>query len=113
VISLVCELIDQDGRMPACILPQEYEIQFVRDHLGPLLKSTGIPTEIWILDHNYNLWGRVVCSLEDDKLRKYANAVAWHGYYGTPDMMSKVHDAYPEAEMHWTEGGPTTQIPVI
>jgi glucosylceramidase len=97
---------DQDGRMPACIWPQEYEIQFVRDHLGPLLESTGIPTEIWILDHNYNLWGRVVCSLEDDKLRKYANAVAWHGYYGTPDMMSKVHDAYPEAEMHWTEGGP-------
>ena len=24
---------DQDGRMPACIWPQEYEIQFVRDHL--------------------------------------------------------------------------------
>jgi glucosylceramidase len=97
---------DQDGRMPACIWPQEYEIQFVRDHLGPLLERSGMPVKIWLLDHNYNLWGRVVCSLEDDKLRKYANAVAWHGYYGTPDMMSKVHDAYPEAEMHWTEGGP-------
>jgi glucosylceramidase len=97
---------DQDGRMPACIWPQEYEIQFVRDHLGPLLENSGQPTKIWILDHNYNLWGRVVDSLQDDKLRKYVNAVAWHGYYGTPDMMSKVHDAYPEAEMHWTEGGP-------
>lgn len=97
---------DQDGRMPACIWPQEYEIQFVRDHLGPLLEKSGTSTKIWILDHNYNLWGRVVDSLEDDKLRKYVNAVAWHGYYGTPDMMSKVHDAYPDAEMHWTEGGP-------
>jgi glucosylceramidase len=97
---------DQDGRMPACIWPQEYEIQFVRDHLGPLLESSGMPVKIWFLDHNYNLWGRVVGSLEDDKLRKYVNAVAWHGYYGTPDMMSKVHDAYPELEMHWTEGGP-------
>jgi len=97
---------DQDGRMPACIWPQEYEIQFIRDHLGPLLESSATPVKIWLLDHNYNLWGRIVCSLEDDKLRKYANTVAWHGYAGTPDMMSKVHDAYPETEMHWTEGGP-------
>src|ERR1700730_14219583 len=27
---------DQDGRMPACLWPQEYEIKFVKDHLGPL-----------------------------------------------------------------------------
>jgi glucosylceramidase len=97
---------DQDGRMPACIWPQEYEIQFIRDHLGPLLESSGQSTKIWILDHNYNLWGRVLCMLEDEKLRKYVTAVAWHGYGGTPDMMSKVHDAYPEADAHWTEGGP-------
>jgi glucosylceramidase len=97
---------DQDGRMPACIWPQEYEIAFLRDHLGPLLESTGLKTKIWLLDHNYNLWGRVIDSLEDDKLRKYVNAVAWHGYYGKPEMMSKVHEAYPGAEMHWTEGGP-------
>jgi glucosylceramidase len=97
---------DQDGRMPACIWPQEYEIEFVRDHLGPLLEDNGVATKIWVLDHNYNLWGRAVCTLGDAKLRKYASAVAWHGYYGTPDMMSKVRDAYPEAEMHWTEGGP-------
>ena len=97
---------DQDGRMPACLWGQEYEIEFVRDHLGPLLESSGQPTKIWILDHNYNLWGRVLDSLQDDKLRKYVNAVAWHGYVGTPDMMSKVHEVYPDAEMHWTEGGP-------
>ena len=97
---------DQDGRMPACIWPQEYEIGFIREHLGPLLEASGIDTKIWILDHNYNLWGRAVCMLEDDKFRKYAKAVAWHGYVGTPDMMSKVHDAFPDVEMHWTEGGP-------
>jgi glucosylceramidase len=97
---------DQDGKMPACIWPQEYEIQFIRDHLGPLLERSGMPTRIWILDHNYNLWGRAVDSLADEKLRKYCNAVAWHGYYGTAEMMTKVQDAYPEIEMHWTEGGP-------
>ena len=102
---------DQDGKMPACIWPQEYEIAFVSDHLGPLLESSGMPTKIWILDHNYNLWGRVMDELEDDKLRKYCNAVAWHGYAGTPEMMSKVQEAFPGVEMYWTEGGPDYKDP--
>jgi len=102
---------DQDGKMPACIWPQEYEIKFLRDHLGPLLHSTGTATKIWILDHNYNLWGRVRDSLEDENLRKYTRSVAWHGYVGTPEMMSRVHDAFPDAEMHWTEGGPDYKDP--
>jgi glucosylceramidase len=102
---------DQDGRMPACLWGQEYEIEFVRNHLGPVLKANGIPTKIWLLDHNYNLWGRVMCELDDPELRKYANAVAWHAYAGNADMMSKVHDAHPDAEMHWTEGGPDYTSP--
>src|SRR6202007_517109 len=32
---------DQDGRMPACIWGQEYEIAFVKKHLGPALKESG------------------------------------------------------------------------
>ena len=102
---------DQDGRMPACSWPQEYEIGFVRNHLGPLLRQSGVSTKIWILDHNYNLWGRAICELDDDGLRKFSNAVAFHGYVGTPDMMSKVHDAHPDAQMHWTEGGPDYTAP--
>ena len=96
---------DQDGRMPACIWPQEYEIGFVRDHLGPLLEQQNLSTEIWILDHNYDLWGRAICELDDSDLRRYANSVAWHGYAGDAEMMSKVHDAHPDVHMHWTEGG--------
>jgi glucosylceramidase len=102
---------DQDGRMPACVWAQEYEIEFVSDHLGPLLESSGMPAKIWILDHNYNLWGRVMDELGDDKLRKYCHAVAWHGYAGTPDMMSKVQEAFPGVEMYWTEGGPDYRDP--
>ena len=56
---------DQDGRMPACSWPQEYEISFVKDHLGPVLQQNGLSTKIWILDHNYNLWGRAVAELDD------------------------------------------------
>ena len=102
---------DQDGRMPACSWPQEYEIGFVKNHLGPLFKQNGISTKIWILDHNYNLWGRAIAELDDPDLHKYSNAVAFHGYMGTPEMMSKVHEAFPDAQLYWTEGGPDYTSP--
>jgi len=96
---------DQDGRMPACIWPQESEIRFVRDYLGPLLKQNRQSTAIWILDHNYDLWGRATCELDDPDLRQFAAGLAWHGYSGTPEMMSRVHQLHPGVPMHWTEGG--------
>jgi len=97
---------EQDGRMPACAWPQEYEIGFVAQHLGPLLRRHSVETKIWILDHNYNLWGRAICCLDDPGVKEYSNAVAWHGYVGAPEMVDRVHEAHPDTEMFWTEGGP-------
>jgi glucosylceramidase len=97
---------DQDGRMPACIWPQEYEADFVRNQLGPLFRKNGVSTKIWLIDHNYNLWGRAIAELETPGVRDYANAIAWHGYVGKPEWIDRVHTTYPEAEMYWTEGGP-------
>jgi glucosylceramidase len=97
---------EQDGRMPACCWPQEYEIEFVRDDLGPRLAKSANPADIWILDHNYNLWGRVVDELEEPKVRSMVKGVAWHGYVGTPEQMMNVKRAFPEIDMFWTEGGP-------
>ena len=97
---------DQDGRMPACSWPQEYEMGFVKKFLGPTLQQNSLPTKIWILDHNYNLWGRAVAEFDDPEVRKYASGVAFHGYVGGADQMSKFHQAYPDVPVYWTEGGP-------
>ena len=102
---------DQDGKMPACMWPQEYEMDFVRDHLGPKLAAEGLATKIWLLDHNYSLWGRAVCMLDDPGVRKYADGIAWHGYVGTPDLMSRAHEYHPDIKMYWTEGGPDITAP--
>ena len=95
---------EQDGRMPACAWPQEYEADFVTEHLGPALQNSA--TKIWLIDHNYNLWGRAISEMETPGVRKYTNAIAWHGYVGQPEWMMRVHQAFPEIEMYWTEGGP-------
>src|ERR1700758_5569399 len=59
---------DQDGRMPACLWGQEYESAFVKNHLGPVLKESGLATKIWLLDHYLTLRGRVICELDDPDL---------------------------------------------
>ncbi|GJG89290.1 glucosylceramidase [Gemmatimonadetes bacterium T265] len=102
---------DQDGAMPACAWPQEAEIQFVGQHLGPALARASVPTQIWLIDHNYSLWGRALSEFEDDAVRRYADGVAWHGYVGVPTAMTRVHDAYPDKHAYWTEGGPDVTSP--
>jgi glucosylceramidase len=102
---------DQDGRMPACLWGQEYEIEFIAKHLGPQFAAAGVATKIWFLDHNYNLWGRAICTLDDPGVSTFVDGVAWHGYAGTPDMMTKVHDAHPAKHTYWTEGGPSVTNP--
>ena len=97
---------DQGGSMPATYWTPEVESDFIRDHLGPLLRRQRDPAAIWLLDHNYNLWTRVRWQLRDPELRKYISGVAWHGYLGTPDMMSRLHEVDPQLSFYWTEGGP-------
>ena len=102
---------DQGGSMPATFWPPELEADFIRDHLGPLLRKKSEKAQIWLLDHNYDLWKRVHWQMQDPELRKFVAGVAWHGYVGTPDMMSRLHEAEPQLPFYWTEGGPDVTDP--
>jgi glucosylceramidase len=97
---------DQNGRMPAALWGQEHEVEFVKHYLGPALQRTAPSTSIWVIDHNYDLWGRALDELSDRALYKYVDGVAWHGYAGSPQVMTKIHDAFPAKNAYWTEGGP-------
>jgi glucosylceramidase len=101
---------DQDGRFPATLWGQQYEIGFVMNHLGPALEQASPDTKIWILDHNYDLWGRVIDELSNERVYKYVDGVAWHSYAGTPDAMTRVHNMFPAKHMYFTEGGPPAHL---
>jgi len=102
---------DQDSRMPACLWGQEYEIEFVKEHLGPALRNSGLRAKIWVLDHNYNLWGRAIGELSDPAAYEFIDGIAWHGYVGDPSAMTRVHEAFPAKNAYWTEGGPDITQP--
>jgi len=102
---------DQNGRMPAALWGQEYEIEFVKNFLGPAFSQATLDTKIWVLDHNYALWGRALDELSDPAAYKYIDGIAWHGYDGNPDAMTRVHEAFPAKSAYWTEGGPDYTSP--
>lgn len=102
---------EQEGRMPACLWSQEQEIEFVKSYLGPALRKSGSPAKIWVLDHNYNLWGRAIDELSDPVAYEYIDGIAWHGYVGGPTAMTRVHEAFPQKSAYWTEGGPDISAP--
>jgi glucosylceramidase len=102
---------EQEGKMPAALWGQEYEMAFVKEFLGPALRNASLDTKIWLLDHNYSLWGRVLDELTEPGVFQQVDGVAWHGYVGTPDAMTRVHDAFPTRHAYWTEGGPDYVAP--
>jgi glucosylceramidase len=102
---------EQEGNMPACLWAQEQEMEFAAKFLAPALRKAGLQTKIWLLDHNYSLWGRAIDELSDRDVYEAVDGIAWHGYVGDVSAMSKVHDAFPAKNAYWTEGGPDISQP--
>jgi glucosylceramidase len=76
-----------------------------------VLRKAGLSTKIWVLDHNYNLWGRAINELSDPAAYEYIDGIAWHGYAGEPSAMTRVHNAFPRKNAYWTEGGSDITAP--
>lgn len=96
---------DQSGKMPATFLSPDQELAMVKQ-LGPMIRRAGLKTKIWIVDHNYDLWRRADYELNDPAAAPLIDGVAFHGYSGTPDMMSALEQAHPNVPIQWTEGFP-------
>jgi glucosylceramidase len=102
---------EQQGNMPACLWAQEQEMEFAAKFLSPELRKAGFATKIWVIDHNYSLWGRALDELSDPEVYEAVDGIAWHGYVGDPSAMTRVHDAFPDKNAYWTEGGPDISQP--
>jgi glucosylceramidase len=102
---------EQEGNMSACLWAQEQEMEFAARFLAPTLRKAGLNTKIWLLDHNYSLWGRAIDELSDPSVYEAVDGIAWHGYVGEPTAMTRVHDAFPAKHAYWTEGGPDINQP--
>lgn len=84
-------------------------VTFVKDYLKPTFESERIETKILGYDHN---WDRVDYGFDIlDHARDSFDGVAWHWYGGRPFSQTRVQQAYPDKEVHFTEGSGGEWIP--
>lgn len=96
----------QEGRMPACIWHPETEAKFIK-LLRKKLDEKGMDVKIWMWDYRFTGIDRVLWSLDNiEGLAQSCTGVGFHYYMGKIEQTTKLHDRYPQLEMHFTEGGP-------
>lgn len=91
------------GNNPSMLMPAEEEASFIKDALGPAFKAANINTKIIIYDHNADKPEYPLTILNDDAARPYIQGTAFHLYAGDISALSKVHNAYPDKELYFTE----------
>ena len=108
-----------DGNTPSMQFFAKEEMRFIRDHLGPLFKQNKIKTKIVLYDHNCDAPEYPISILADEEAAKYIDGSGFHLYAGQTSAMSKVHDAFPDKNLYFTEmmavsrdGGFNTANPV-
>ena len=75
--------------------------------LRKLLQEDGRDTQIWLYDHSFTGWTRVLWMLKTyPELLTAANGAAFHYYDGCVEMLEHLRKAFPELPLHFTEGGP-------
>ena len=96
----------QNGKMPACIWHPEIEARFIK-LLRQKIQEENLDVKIWMYDHSFNDTERVLWSLENCKgLSDDCDGVAFHYYGGNIEQTKAVKEAFPNLELHFTEGGP-------
>lgn len=96
----------QNGRMPACIWHPETEARFIKI-LRQKLHAKNLDVRIWMYDHNFDDTERVIWSLKNcNGLSEDCDGVAFHYYSGAIEQTKLVQEAFPNMELHFTEGGP-------
>ncbi len=99
-------------RWESCIYSAEEERDFLKNHLGPTMEKEGLKDKkIIVWDHNRDLiYQRAETYFNDPEAAKYAWGVGFHWYEpwsgGQPmyDNLRRVHEAYPDKHLLFTEG---------
>lgn len=92
--------------MPSCRWNPDTEALFLKA-LDKQLKAEGMDTKLWLFDHNFDGWCRVRWMLQEyPELLDICDAAAFHYYEFSAEKLDKLKEAFPQINLHLTEGGP-------
>lgn len=91
------------GNNPSMYMTAADQTLFIKKSLGPAFVTAGIDTKIIIYDHNADRPDYPLAILNDPEAAKYVDGSAFHLYGGTIDVLSQVHNAFPDKNLYFTE----------
>ncbi|MGI4864768.1 MAG: glycoside hydrolase family 30 protein [Janthinobacterium lividum] len=91
------------GNNPSLLMPAEAQAEFIGRHLGPAFRAAGLKTKIICYDHNCDKPDYPLTVLGDATANPYVDGSAFHLYLGPIEALSKVHDAFPQKNVYFTE----------
>jgi O-glycosyl hydrolase len=104
-LTIQNEPLNNDSRYPCMLLQPEQEgrviEQMYRVFQAGDLRS--LPA-IWSFDQNFADWWYPAQLLNDTRYARFVNGSAFHHYAGSPSDMTKLHVAFPDSPIMFTEG---------
>jgi glucosylceramidase len=94
---------ENDGNNPSMLLTPPQAIDFVKNHLGPAFKASGIATKIVVWDHNCDKPTYPISVLNDPAAKAYIDGSAFHLYGGSISALTQVYNAHPDKNLYFTE----------
>ncbi|CAM2985993.1 glucosylceramidase [Chryseobacterium flavum] len=91
------------GNNPSLYMPSEQQGDFIKNHLGPAFKASGVTTKIVVYDHNCNKPEYAIEILKDSEAGQYIDGSAFHLYEGDISALTTVHNAFPDKNLYFTE----------
>jgi glucosylceramidase len=92
-----------DGNTPSNQFFAKEQLNFIKNNLGPAFRKAGLKTKIILFDHNCDAPEYPISILTDPVAYQYVDGSGFHLYAGPITAMSKVHDAFPNKHLYFTE----------
>ena len=112
-ISLQNEPLFVPSDYPGMSMGPATQIVVLRDYVLPALSANSIDTKVLVYDHNWDGSAYPDSVLSDPVLQSSAQiaGIAWHGYGGTPGVMTTLQNKYRDKGNYQTEHSGGTWIP--
>ena len=112
-ISLQNEPLFVPSDYPGMFMDPATQIVVLRDYVLPALSANSIDTKVLVYDHNWDGSAYPDSVLSDPVLQSSAQiaGIAWHGYGGTPGVMTTLQNKYRDKGNYQTEHSGGTWIP--
>jgi glucosylceramidase len=88
---------------PSMFMSAEDQRVFIRDHLGPAIRASGLGTKILCYDHNADRPDYPLAILDDPNAKRFVHGSAFHLYGGRIEDIQQVLRAHPDRALYFTE----------